>query len=234
MQCQVTYLFAIIGFVCFWNYYDDYTKTCSTLYQCTVSSIAEGFKSDGVADLLQSQIETLGFPKHLWSDWDLLALMLWNLAFFLVVVLILVAVFTGIIIDSFGDQRDKQNEKDERLSSSCVICGLPRERFVQCPGASFNIHISDSHHVLSYLCYFLYLKEQERDECTPQELYMQSCLARDSISFFPIERTLDLRNEIREDETNALHEKLDSLTNQVTELSQRLLRYNLADQQEAV
>jgi len=103
LMVQITYLFSIVGFVFFWNKYADYRLTCSTIFQCTLSATAEGFKSDGIADLLTSQIETLGFAKHIWSDGWNLAMTLWNLLFYLIVVLILVAVFTGIIIDSFGE-----------------------------------------------------------------------------------------------------------------------------------
>lgn len=221
-----TYLFAVLGFVFFWNYYSNYTLQCSTLFQCTLSAIAEGFKSDGIADLLTSQIETLGFPKHLWSDWSLLLLIVWNLGFFLMVVLILVAVFTGIIIDSFGELRDKQHARDEQLTSSCVICNIPMDRFVQCPGASFELHTAETHNVLAYLCYFLHLKSKQNEESTPQEKYMQSCIfpesGQESIRFFPnpSTKTMDLRNETRSDREDLLEAKISTCLQDLSDVKQ--------------
>jgi len=221
-----TYLFAVLGFVFFWNYYSNYTLQCSTLFQCTLSAIAEGFKSDGIADLLTSQIETLGFPKHLWSDWSLLLLIVWNLGFFLMVVLILVAVFTGIIIDSFGELRDKQHARDEQLTSSCVICNIPMDRFVQCPGASFELHTAETHNVLAYLCYFLHLKSKQNEESTPQEKYMQSCIfpesGPESIRFFPnpSTKTMDLRNETRSDREDLLEAKISTCLQDLSDVKQ--------------
>merc|ERR1711865_50144 len=113
--------------------------------------------------------------------------------------------------------RDKQNAQEEQLSTTCVICNISRERFIQCPGASYALHVAETHHVLSYLNYFLYLKEKEHKENTPQEVYMQNCLRddNDSIRFFPIEMTADLRNEIKRDREGLMDEKLGTIVEQL-------------------
>jgi len=219
----ITYFYAWIGMLYFYQEHDDYTMTCSTLWQCCMSYLDQGLKSDGIADLLISQAET-GFPLHLWTDGKGLALLLWNFSYFLSVVLILGAIMTGIIIDTFGELRDQLNNKETRIKNSCVVCGIARQRFVQCPGASFANHIGGSHNIWSFLCYFLYLKGKKSDlDCdfTPQEDFVYKNFVEERIKFFPMEQTADLRNEL-DDKEDVMEDQMGRMEAAILSINQQL------------
>jgi len=215
----VTYLYAFIGMLYFWQEHDDYTKTCSTLWQCMMSYFDQGLKSDGIADLLAGQTDT-GFPEHIWTDGKGTALLLWNFSYFLIVVLILGAIVTGIIIDTFGELRDEANAQSERLSNSCIICGISRQRFVQCPGASFAAHRASSHNEFHYLAYFLYLKQMNTNESemSPQERHVYQNFVAEKTLFFPMEKTGDLLSEEQRDEGESLEDRMSKLEEAILSL----------------
>jgi len=215
----VTYLYAFIGMLYFWQEHDDYTKTCSTLWQCMMSYFDQGLKSDGIADLLSGQTDT-GFPEHIWTDGKGTALLLWNFSYFLIVVLILGAIVTGIIIDTFGELRDEANAQSERLSNSCIICGISRQRFVQCPGASFAAHQASSHNKFHYLAYFLYLKQMNTNESefSPQERYVYQNFIAERARFFPMDKTGDLLSEEQREEGESLEDRMSKLEEAILSL----------------
>ena len=99
-------------------------------------------------------------------------------------------------------------------------------RFVQCPGASFELHTAETHNVLAYLCYFLHLKSKQNEESTPQEKYMQSCIfpesGPESIRFFPnpSTKTMDLRNETRSDREDLLEAKMSTCLQDLSDVKQ--------------
>jgi len=219
----ITYFYAWIGMLYFYQQHDDYTLTCSTLWQCCMSYLDQGLKSDGIADLLASQVET-GFPLHLWTDGKGFALLLWNFSYFLAVVLILGAIMTGIIIDTFGELRDEMNNKETRIKNSCVVCGISRQRFVQCPGASFANHIGGSHNIWSFLCYFLYLKGKKSDhncDFTPQEDFVYKNFIQERIKFFPMEQTADLMNEL-DDKEDVMEDQMGRMEAAILNINQQL------------
>lgn len=134
----------------------------------------------------------------------------------------------GIIIDTFGELRDNHNAKESMCQNYCMICSISRQRFSQCPGASFSTHIRHSHSITSYLCYLLLLKQKkvEGKELTPQELFVHDCYKHETIDFFPLENTGDLTNEIvnqdADDEVNSQNQRLERLESMVGDLVKRL------------
>lgn len=55
---------------------------------------------------------------------------LYDMSFFIVLIIIVLNLVFGVIIDTFGDLRAERNEKDDILRNTCFICGLERGRFV--------------------------------------------------------------------------------------------------------
>lgn len=52
----------------------------------------------------------------------------YDMAFYIVLIVIVLNLVFGVIIDTFGDLRAERNEKDDLLRNSCFICGLERGR----------------------------------------------------------------------------------------------------------
>jgi len=51
---------------------------------------------------------------------------IYDLAFFVIVIIILLNIVFGIIIDTFADLREKKKEKERLLNSVCFIWGIDR------------------------------------------------------------------------------------------------------------
>ena len=154
------------------------------------------------------------YPKHIWSQPDLTLVIAWDFAYFVWVVLILVAIVTGVIIDTFGELRDQDNEEKDMLQNNCFVCGLSKDelRDKDCPGGSqdFFEHVKQEHNVYAYVGYFMYLNEKHRSRNTKQpipmsslENYVHRCVFNEnpSVSFLPIgvaKRTIEPEDESKE------------------------------------
>jgi len=125
------YIAATIGYVFFADYfvehegaskydtttaYDSEMNTyCDTLANCLISTLYMGTRMGGGIG------EALGKPFL--TDSQYFARHLFDLVFFLVVVVYLLNIFLAIIVDTFAESRKKANDRDQRLKTICFICG---------------------------------------------------------------------------------------------------------------
>ena len=56
----------------------------------------------------------------------------------------------GLIIDAFGELRDKDESVAMEMQTKCFVCGLPRTDFDHIPHG-FDTHISQEHNMANYL-----------------------------------------------------------------------------------
>ena len=54
--------------------------------------------------------------------------MLFDLAFFLWIGIIMMSIITGLILDTFASLREEADARAEILSSTCFICGIVSNR----------------------------------------------------------------------------------------------------------
>jgi len=188
------YAWAVLGYVFVWNWHADYTKTCGTLYQCFLTYFAEGLKSDGISDALRDTMSDDMYPRHIWDQPALMGVILWDFAYFVWVVLILVAIVTGVIIDTFGELRDADNENRERLHNECFVCGLEKDdlKSKDTAGGSkgFFDHVEEEHNIYAYMGYFMHLNEKYKlgKEMSSLQQYVHKCVFSGNrcVDFFPI------------------------------------------------
>jgi hypothetical protein len=53
----------------------------------------------------------------------------YDLSFFIIIIVLLMNLVFGIIIDAFGDMRDQRRETEDDISNKCFICGINRLKF---------------------------------------------------------------------------------------------------------
>mmetsp|Transcript_31446 Transcript_31446/g.67924 ORF Transcript_31446/g.67924 Transcript_31446/m.67924 type:complete len:120 (+) Transcript_31446:256-615(+) len=63
-----------------------------------------------------------------------------DFSFYILVVIVLLALVAGIIIDSFGALRDESTKKMDLLRNVCIVCGQTRTAFQDIPGG-FEQHV---------------------------------------------------------------------------------------------
>jgi hypothetical protein len=112
------YVYAVVGYGALHDRAGD--GKCSTLINCAISYLDGGLKGDGIHEALEFKT-----PYSFWGgqvlDWFL---QIFCMTFLIIIVQVLMAIFSGIIIDSFGELRDSQaelashlQEKDHILSN---------------------------------------------------------------------------------------------------------------------
>ena len=152
-----------------------------------------------------------------------------DLTFFVIMIVILLNLIFGMIIDAFGDLRDKRKENEEDQKNICFVCGIDR--------AEFERHISFDHHVLKehfhwdYVFAIVYIKDKfknRRTEMTELENYVNDKYRAKNYQWCPIGRSLTLE-KIQEtvgsqkDENAILLETVKSLANDVREMKKKAM-----------
>lgn len=160
------YMFSIIGFMLF---RDDFTvevdlvegedgvrePACSTLLMCILTTLNHGLRNGGgIGDVLRRVAK----DERLFST-----RVVYDLAFFFLMIVIVLNLILGIIIDTFADLRKEKEEHDALLRNTCFICGLERTAF-DARGESFEKHCNSDHFLWSYVNFIVLLRVRIRLE----------------------------------------------------------------------
>jgi hypothetical protein len=176
LAASIIFLNTVIGLVFFWDLFapgDGGSSECTSLFQCTLAFIVQGI--GGISDFFTKPKDTsAGAPYQFGSDKpasyrQILSLM-WQLLYFIVVPTCLVATVTGVIVDSFGNARQKQVDWKEKMRSECFVCGLSAADFrdanmvghvAEEAIVTFQDHVNFEHCVKDYFKLFMRLKSMQ-------------------------------------------------------------------------
>lgn len=120
----VIYYFTIIGYLTFPNRYDieiEYGGSeyrCDTMLSCLLTHINDGLRGGGIGDVLPKP--SIYDPAKFYGSF------IFELAFFFVVIILILNMIFGIILDTFAALRDTNAEKEEDINNFCFICSLHR------------------------------------------------------------------------------------------------------------
>ena len=106
--------------------------------------------------------------------------------------MISIQIFSGIIIDTFGELREQQLEKEDDKENTCFICGLDREIFDMKSDDGFNQHTKHSHYMWNYVFYMAYMDNKNKSEYNGIETYISNKRKNQDNSWFPIGQSLEL------------------------------------------
>eukprot|EP00736_Rhodelphis_marinus_P011723 Rmarinus@m.8051 len=120
------------------------------------------------------------------DDWGFF---FFSMTYFIAVVLILGAIISGIIIDTFGELRDEKKATELDMNEICTVCGLDREQFNQ-KGSGWKHHIKKEHNMWNYMFLRIHLMNTPVDSLNGQESFLYDMFKNHDISFFPIQRSL--------------------------------------------
>ena len=110
----------------------------------------------------------------------------YDVAFFVIIIILLLNIIFGIIIDTFGQLREEAAEKSHIMANYCFVCGIAKEVFdlrVSLADAKltagtlpsdFNTHIKNEHNMWDYIFFLIYLKNKDPNEYTGIERYVLS------------------------------------------------------------
>jgi len=150
---------------------------------------------------------------------------IFDMVFFLLLVLIFLNVFFGIILDTFGELRGNRQDKLEDIKNNCFICSINRTTFDR-QGNGFDVHIRTEHYIWYYLYYIVYLNHKLASEFTGIEQYVYEKIKTNDISWFPMNKALvidDLDDDDKESPSiQIIHAKLEDLYRTNREIMKKL------------
>ena len=114
-----------------------------------------------------------------------------NFTFVVLINMVISAVISGIIIDSFSEKRQEVAEKYDDTKNRCFICNIDRENFER-EGIDFDTHIRRYHNMWHYVWIIMSLEEMDHDEFSGQFDYIWDHYQKRSIAFFPIKRAVQI------------------------------------------
>jgi len=124
---------------------------CESLFECWQAmfeyALLTGSSSNGIGQPLRGETN--------YND-----RFIFDLIFFVVIILIFLNVFFGIIIDTFGELRGRRSEKEEDMKNVCFICSIDRTTFDR-NGNGFDYHISAEHNLWNYVYFIVYIKTKD-------------------------------------------------------------------------
>ena len=158
----IVYLFVVVGYVFF---REDFVGAgagegvCGSLLQCFMFGLLSGVRAGGgLGDLLP-------YRRHGLRN-------LFDFAFYLVIVVIILNIVFGIIIDTFAQLRDQKHAIEEDTRQHCLICGQDANLFDRVVEGGFTQHVRGTHNMWHYLYFIVYLNQKSEDEYTGQESYV--------------------------------------------------------------
>ena len=183
LMFTVIYALTVISF---WAYADDYTENdCYSLLSCFVVSFDNTFKNDGgLGGYLSSAYRQKESTMSINTDRVLFD----NISFLLVGVL-LIEIISGIIIDTFAELRQKNNDIKQDSKANCFICDSTREELEKHYGANgFEYHTMQYHNLWDYLFFIAYLESKRGAEGkieNSDERYVSDKIQNDDHSWLP-------------------------------------------------
>jgi len=226
----VIYIFALFGFWFFSSdfFNEDQSKNeCETLLLCLTSFLHNGLiAGGGIADYLGGE---LGNPPSLVDSNAYTKRIIYDLMFFILVIVLLLNIIFGIIIDTFSALREDAAEKQQIMKNSCFICGLGKDLFDEAENKSlggggsgsnsgvggFEGHIRTQHNMWDYISYMIYIRTKDETEYSGLESYIAQLFSNDDLSWIPRGSALMLRNassgDNDEDEATIIAERNEEL-----------------------
>ena len=141
-----SYLFSVISFVFFRNQYNmEGISDCGSMLNCFVMHIDYGLRAAPTWGIENGG----GYMQRYSSDMAWAAPLMFDVVYNMIVVLILVAIISGVIIDKFSELRQSKAHRDDNQRNECLVCSLNRNDFEKA-GIRFEAHVSEDHSVTSY------------------------------------------------------------------------------------
>jgi len=108
----------------------------------------------------------------------------------------------------------------------CFVCGIENVTFDRGIGrGAFRKHIKSDHHMWDYVRFMIYIWEQDMDDDDGLEQYVRRCVDSRDLSWFPINKSMDLVTDDSEMNENQLLIKhvADTLNNLETEVNSTMM-----------
>jgi hypothetical protein len=202
------YFYAIIDFQFFQDQYNlGGHYGCDTMLACLKLHIDYGLQSSPDWDgkgFIQAEAVSPSGDKYLdYSIYTIAASRVIgtviNISFVVLVNLVLQALISGLIIDTFSSMRQENEDIQKDIMSTCFICSIPKDDFEK-NGLNFRKHVREEHNMWKYLWFKIYLENKDQLSYSAIENHAYEMMKSDSgyARLVPIKKSLSLhRAEIK-------------------------------------
>jgi hypothetical protein len=160
---------------------------CTSSLQCYLYILSYGTRSGG------GIIEELPMMTYRNGVSFFIQRFFFDLLFFFFVVMIMGNVSFGIIIDTFGELRDKNVFFENDRKNICFICQLSRD-YCLVKNINFDKHIKLDHNIWNYVYFLTYLHLNNPNDFNINEGNVWDKLFENDYSWIPIENKNDNEN----------------------------------------
>ncbi|CAM9561599.1 unnamed protein product, partial [Phaeothamnion confervicola] len=146
------YLYAVVTYLA---WHDQYSfnghSGCTTLLTCWLLHVSEYLES------FWEILETSGLGVSFYHAATVLGASLYQLSYIILINLVMGALISGLIIDTFSEMRQENEAVEEDIREKCFICSIDRQSrdsFEQI-GVEFSEHIRKDHNMWAYIWFRL-------------------------------------------------------------------------------
>lgn len=111
---------------------------------------------------------------------------IYNLTYVILINLVLQAVISGLIIDTFSSMRAEKEAIQEDIHGKCFTCSIDRDTFEQA-GVSYQTHIKEEHNMWHYAWFKIYLDLKDPLSYSSTENYALRCMKDKQVTNGPRE-----------------------------------------------
>jgi hypothetical protein len=168
---------------------------CSNFAMCYWNMMIFGIKSGGgIGDIMS-------VPDHRVSQGDYASRTLFDMIFFMSIILICMNIILGIIIDSFAELRDIRNAILHDIENVCFVCEMTKQEFNN-NGLSFMSHTRQAHYIWNYVYYIVGLLEKDPSEYNGIESFIAAKYKAGDIDWIPYHKTALLKKKLTDENSS--------------------------------
>jgi len=174
------YIFVGYGFIFFsaaYGFADMDTGGCATLIECLKAHWDYGFRSAPVWH--SNKLTGMRFTFDYF----------YNLS----IILIMAAIISGIIIDTFADLKEEQTFIEDEQKSKCFICSLTKSELERAK-VKFQKHIIEDHYMWAYARFLLFLDQEDPSSLAGPESYVKQLIKENNSTYFPNKRCIEMES----------------------------------------
>ncbi|KAF0689076.1 Aste57867_19348 [Aphanomyces stellatus] len=185
------YIFSLVGFFTLQNELkseDGTDNHCTTLLQCYSTYIRYGLLSGGgIGDYISSSLNhelDYSDPTHYVER------LVYDLAFYVVVITLFLNMIQGIIIDAFTSVREQAETKAALKRERCLVCNRSRTA-IELEGVengllnNFGRHTQVEHNLFNYFFYIQHVSAKDPKELNGIESFVVEKLKTKDMSWIP-------------------------------------------------
>ena len=173
----------------YYLYCDPTLEECNRFMYCFFNMITGGIRAGSGLNLEMKSITDPGYFNEFFIEW----------LFYFSIILVMLNVINSIIVDTFQEQREKANNRNDSKENVCYICNTNRTYFEK-NGIDYDHHIEVTHSLQNYFQYCLTILKTSKQDLNSLDYSILEQIQNNQTGFFPLEKKEEDEGEEGDDE----------------------------------